>query len=154
SAPGQRTPSMRVRTRAWGERILLLALIAIFAAKGFAPAWRHLNSDFPNYYLVARLYRAGYPLERVYDWTWLQRQKDYQRIDQGLVSFIPSTLPSALVIAPLSSLPPLEAKHRWLILNLFFLLLTGCLLVQLTKLHWERVALLVFLAFIPLRNNF
>ena len=138
----------------WVERLLLLVLIAGFAAKGFVPAWRHLNSDFPNYYLVARLYRAGYPLERVYDWTWLQRQKDHQGIDQGLVSFIPSTLPSALVVAPWSSLPPLEAKHRWLVVNLALLLLIAFLLVRLTNLGSERIALLIFLAFIPLRNNF
>lgn len=144
----------RRRLWAWVERLLLLVLIAGFAVKGFVPAWRHLNSDFPNYYLVARLYRAGYPLERVYDWTWLQRQKDHQGIDQGLVSFIPSTLPSALAVAPWSSLPPLEAKHRWLVVNLALLLLVAFLLVHLTNLGWERIALLIFLAFIPLRNNF
>jgi len=139
---------------AWAEHLLLLTLVAAFAVKGLVPAWRHLNSDFPNYYLVARLYRAGYPLERVYDWTWLQRQKDHQGIDQGLVSFIPSTLPSALVVAPFTSLPPLQAKHRWLVVNLALLPLIALLLVRMTKLGWERVALLMLLAFIPLRNNF
>jgi hypothetical protein len=138
----------------WIEHLLLMLLVVCFIVNGFVPAWRHLNSDFPNYYLVARLYRAGYPLERVYDWTWLQRQKDRQGIDQGLVSFIPSTLPSALAVAPWSFLPPLEAKRRWLILNLAVLLLIAFLLTRITKLGWERVALLIFLAFIPLRNNF
>jgi len=144
----------RWKLRAWGQHVLLFFLVAVFTAKGFIPAWRHLNSDFPNYYLVARLYRAGYPLERVYDWTWLQRQKDHQGIDQGLVSFIPSTLPSALLVVPWSKLSALEAKHRWLIVNLAFLLLTALLLVRITNLGWERVGLLIFLAFIPLRNNF
>jgi Glycosyltransferase family 87/WD40-like Beta Propeller Repeat len=142
------------RWYAWAERLLLVALVTGFAIKGFVPAWRHLNSDFPNYYLVARLYRAGYPLERVYDWTWLQRQKDHQGIDQRLVSFIPSTLPSALAVAPWISLPPLEAKRRWLVVNLALLLATAFLLVSMTKLGWERVVLLIFLAFIPLRDNF
>jgi hypothetical protein len=145
---------LRRSNLAWAERLLLLILIAAFAVKGLVPAWSHLNSDFPNYYLVARLYRAGYPLERVYDWTWLQRQKDHQGIDQGLVSFIPSTLLSALAVAPLSSLQPLEAKHCWLVLNLALLPLIAFLLVRMTKLGWERVALLMFMAFIPLRNNF
>jgi hypothetical protein len=145
---------LRRSNLAWAEHLFLLILIAAFAVKGLVPAWRHLNSDFPNYYLVARLYRAGYPLERVYDWTWLQRQKDHQGIDRGLVSFVPSTLPSALVVAPWSSLPPLEAKHRWLVLNLALLPLIVFLLVRMTTLGWERVALLMFLAFIPLRNNF
>lgn len=142
------------RSWRWIKHLLLVLLVGGFIVKGFVPAWRHLNSDFPNYYLVARLYRAGYPLERVYDWTWLQRQKDRQGIDQRLVSFIPSTLPSALAVAPWSSLPPLEAKRRWLILNLGVLLLTAFVLTRITKLGWERIALLIFLAFIPLRNEF
>jgi hypothetical protein len=136
------------------ERLLLIALVILFAVKGFIPAWQQLNSDFPNYYLIARLYRAGVPLERVYDWTWLQRQKDHEGIKQGLVSFIPSTLPSALLILPWCSLSPLAAKHHWLIVNLILLLGVIVLLVRLTKLAWERVAILTFLAFLPLRNNF
>jgi hypothetical protein len=144
----------RSKRLAWVEHFVLLALIAAFAVKAFIPAWRHLNTDFPNYYLVARLYRTGYPLERVYDWTWLQRQKDHLGIEQGLVSFIPSTLPSALAVLPWCSLAPLEAKHYWLLVNLVFLVLTAFLLTRVTKLGWERVALLIFLAFLPLRNNF
>jgi hypothetical protein len=138
----------------WIQHIALLVLLGAFAITGFIPAWRHLNSDFPNYYLVARLYRAGYPLDRVYEWTWLQRQKDHQRIDQGLVSFIPSTLPSALAVIPWSSLPPLEAKHGWLLMNLVFLLLIHFLLTRITTLGSERIALLMLLAFLPLRDNF
>jgi hypothetical protein len=113
----------------------------------------HLNSDFPNYYLIARLYREGYPLERVYEWTWLQRQKDRHGIDQPLVSFIPSTLPSALVVLPLSSLPPLQAKRWWLLVNLGFLLLIAVLLTAITKLNPIRIALLMFLAVVPLRDS-
>ena len=154
SSEKSRVPRRQSKLQAWAQHLLLVILVAGFGVKGFAPAWRHLNSDFPNYYLVARLYRAGYPLERVYDWTWLQRQKDNQGIDQGLVSFIPSTLPSALAVAPLSSLPPLEAKHWWLVLNLALLPLIAILLIRMTNLGWEQVALLMFLAFIPLRNNF
>jgi len=138
----------------WAERLLLALLILFFTVSGFIPAWRHLNSDFSNYYLAARLYRAGYPLERVYEWTWFQRQKDYVGIDQGIVPFINLTLPSALPLTAWSSLPPLEAKHRWLVANLVFLLLTALLLTRITTLGWKRVALLMFLALIPLRNNF
>jgi Glycosyltransferase family 87/WD40-like Beta Propeller Repeat len=156
SASNENLRARGPRWKQWAllQHLFLVILVATFASKGLVPAWRQLNSDFPNYYLVARLYRAGYPLERVYDWTWFQRQKDHQGIDQGLVSFIPSTLLSGLAVAPWSSLPPLEAKHRWLVLNLAFLLLAGFLLVRMTKLGWERATLLIFLAFIPLRNNF
>lgn len=156
---GSAGSSDRAQIRSWGaqrwlERLVLAVLVVGFVAKGFIPAWSHLNSDFPNYYLVARLYRAGYPLERVYDWIWFQRQKDHLGIDQGLVSFIPSTIPSALAVAPWCSLPPLAAKRRWLVLNVALLLFTGFLLGRMTKLGWERTALVMFLAWIPLRDNF
>lgn len=144
----------KFRPLTWVQHLLLLALLAGFVGKGFIPAWRQLNSDFPNYYLIARLYHAGYPLARVYEWTWLQRQKDHQAIHQGLVSFTPSTLPSALAILPWSSRPPLEAKHGWLIANLVFLGLVAFLLTRITALGWERITLLMFLTFVPLRENF
>ena len=153
--PAQNPASLhRFAWGAWAERLLLAFLILFFTVSGFIPAWRHLNSDFSNYYLAARLYRAGYPLERVYEWTWFQRQKNYAGIDQGLVPFINLTLPSALPLVSWSSLPPLEAKHRWLVTNLVFLLVTAFLLTRMTALGWKRVTLLMFLALIPLRNNF
>src|SRR5690348_15012314 len=101
------------------EHLLLISLIAAFVLKGLVPAWNHLNSDFPNYYLVARLHRAGYTLDRIYEWIWLQRQKDHLGIDQGIVTFIALTPPSALAIEPFSSLSPLAAKRCWLVANLF-----------------------------------
>jgi hypothetical protein len=138
----------------WSERVFLLALILFFAATGFTPAWKHLNSDFPNYYLTARLYRQGYPLERVYEWTWFQRQWDHVAIDQSLVGCGPMTLPSALAVLPFSSLPPLTAKRCWLVLNLAFLALTAILLAWSTSLGLRRIGLLMFLAMLPLRSNF
>jgi hypothetical protein len=138
----------------WGERVLLIVLILLFITKGLIPAWKHLNTDFPNYYLGARLYRQGYPIERVYEWTWFQRQKDHFGIDQRLVGFIPLTLPSILPVMGWSFLPPLRAKHFWLLMNLLFLALTAVLLKTSTKLDMRRVALLTFLAIVPLRNNF
>ena len=52
------------------ERTLVCVLVALFVWRGLIPAWRSLNTDFPNYYLAAKLLRGGYPLERVYDWVW------------------------------------------------------------------------------------
>src|ERR1700722_1370930 len=140
--------------RSPGQRILLTVLILSFVRWGFVPGWRHLNSDFRNYYVVARLYREGYPLERVYEWIWFQRHADHSGIGQSLVSYIPLTLPSALVVSPLSSLPALQAKRYWLLANLAFLALTLLLLIGSTKLGPQRVGLLMFLAVVPLSSNF
>jgi len=58
----------------WLEWALLVAALVLFVWRGFLPAWRHLLTDFPNYYLAGRLFRAGAPLDRLYDAVWLQRQ--------------------------------------------------------------------------------
>ena len=142
------------RRAAWIERTLVFVLAALFVWRGLIPAWRSLNTDFPNYYLAARLFRGGYPLERVYDWVWFQRQKDHAGIDQPLVGYAPLSLFSALLVAPLAGLPPLEAKRIWLVVSLFLLGAAAMLLHLMTRLTPRRIALIVFLAVVPLRTNF
>src|SRR5215469_7072736 len=88
SAEAAQTWQGSSRLWVWGERLLLLVLVAAFAVKGFIPGWRQLNTDFPNYYLVATLLRAGYPMEKVGDWVWLQRQGDHFGIGH-MVGFYP-----------------------------------------------------------------
>jgi hypothetical protein len=144
----------RERWCVWLERALACALAALFVWRGLVPAWRILNTDFPNYYLAARLFRGGYPLERIYDWVWFQRQKDHAGIDQPLVGYVPLTLFSALVVAPFASLPPLDAKRCWLVVSLLLLGATAYLLRRMTRLAPRRIALMVFLAVVPLRTNF
>src|ERR1700689_5504124 len=140
--------------KVWAVRALVALLFLLFMHRAFLPAWAHLDSDFANYYLAARLYREGYPVERVYDWTWFQRQKDHAGIEQPLVGFIPSTLTSALTILPLTSLSPLQANRSWLVVSFGLLLLAACLLKTITSLTWRRVGLLTFLAVAPLHKNF
>jgi Glycosyltransferase family 87/WD40-like Beta Propeller Repeat len=136
------------------EYLVLLILGGVFLWRGFLPAWKSLNTDFPDYYLVARLYHQGYPLEQIYDWTWIQRQKDHAGIDRPIVAFALLTPFSLLPVLPFSSLTPLAAKHYWLLVNLVLLFLTGWLLSRMTTLGPRRIAILTFLAVIPLRTNF
>jgi Glycosyltransferase family 87/WD40-like Beta Propeller Repeat len=148
------TSQSRFYQHPWVERILLVALILSFVVWGLIPAWTRLNTDFPNYYLAARLFHQNHPFERVYDWVWFQRQKDHLGIDRSIIGTVPLTPPSLVALAPLSSLSPLRVKQLWLLLNLVFLLATIVLLKLSVRLQWQQVALLVFLAVIPLRNNF
>jgi len=136
------------------EWILLAMLLAIFAERGFLPAWRTLNTDFPTYYLAASLHRRGIPLDRAYEWLWFQRQEDYLGVPQALVSFAANPPMCALPILPFSVLSPLAAKRVWLVLNLGFLVLALELLRRVTKLSWRRVALISLLCIVPLRANF
>ena len=137
------------------EWTLLAVLLALFAERGFLPGWRTLvNSDFPNYYLAASLYKRGIPLDRVYEWHWFQRQEDRLSSPRALVVFVPNPPLCALPVLPFSRLPPLVAKRAWLILNLGFLLLALWLLHSVTKLAWLRTALILLLCMWPLRVNF
>ena len=74
SGAGARSADLAPPWLEWG---LLAVALGLFIWRGFLPAWRHLLSDFPNYYLAGRLFRDGVPLDRLYDWEWLQRQKDH-----------------------------------------------------------------------------
>jgi hypothetical protein len=150
SQPG----SQYSRSIAVAEWILLAVLLAIFADRGFLPAWRTLNTDFPNYYLAASLHHRGIPLDRAYEWIWFQRQKDYLSIPQPLVGFVPNPPMCALPILPLSGLSPLAAKRVWLVLNLGFLVLALELLRRVTILPRRRIALISLLCVVPLRANF
>jgi hypothetical protein len=136
------------------EWFVVVILVLLFAGRGLLPGWRSLNTDFPNYYLAASLVRRGIPIDRIYEWTWLQRQNDYLGVRDGLVSFAPNPPACALVALPLTSFSPLTAKRVWLILNLGFLLIALETLRRVTRVRWRRLLLIVLLCIVPLRMNF
>lgn len=135
------------------EWMLLALLITYLGVRTLPRAWRTLNTDFPNYYLTARLTREHYDTSRIYEWIWVQRQKDHHEIDQRIVGMVPITPFSTLIVWPLTSMPVLSAKHCWLILNLGLLIATLAILQRLTRLPWRRVALVAALS-LPLQVNF
>src|SRR5580704_995697 len=125
--------------RSWIETALCAALATLLFWKGILPAWRVLNTDFPNYYLVARLLREGYSLDRIYDWIWLQRIKDHWGLDQALVGFAGLTPFSALPIVPFALLPSIVAKRLWILANLLFLGSSVELMSRVTTLGRRRI---------------
>ena len=131
------------------EYLVLATLVTIFIWRGFVPAWNTPSSDFQDYYLAARLYRQGYSLEQIYDWTWIQRQKDHAGMEGPVVAFALLTPFSLLPVLPFSSLPPLLAKRGWLLLNLVLLGLSAYLLRRMSRLSARRLAILIFLAITP-----
>lgn len=144
-----------VRTVLAAEWAVLAVAAMYFGGRALPRAWRHLNTDFPNYYVTARLLREGYNTSRIYEWIWLQRQKDHMGIrrgDQPVVGFVPHTPFSALVMWPLTFWPPLAAKHIWIVFNLMLLAAVAVLLRSLTQLPWRRLALIIGLSYPLLRN--
>ncbi len=136
-----------------GEWILFFILIAYFGVHTLRHAWRTLNTDFPNYYLAAHLVHDAKDTSRIYEWVWLQRQKDNREMDQRIIALVPITAFSTLIVGPLTLFSPLVAKHWWLIANCGMLLGCVCLIRSLVKLSWRWTMLLAGIDF-PLHRNF
>ncbi|MGC2403225.1 MAG: glycosyltransferase 87 family protein [Acidobacteriaceae bacterium] len=136
------------------ETACCIALAALLLWKGIIPGWQHLRTDFPNYYLVARLIREGYSLDRIYDWIWLQRIKDHWGIDQPLVGFAGLTPFSALPLVPFSFFAALTAKRLWIAGNLLLLGVAVEALNKVTVIGRRRIWLLFLLCVFPLRTSF
>ena len=134
--------------------ILLPALLVALCVGGLVPAWKTLNTDFPNYFVAASLHNHGVALDRAYEWTWFQRQKDHLGIDQALVGYAPHPPLCALPLLPLTHLSALDAKRVWLLLNLLLLGATFWILQRITKQPVVEVITLGLLCIVPLRSNF
>ncbi len=131
--------------------MLLLALLYL-GVHTMPRAWDKLNTDFPNYYLSARIAHEGSDTARLYEWVWLQREKDHRALDARLIGLIPITPFSTLVMWPITGLAPLTAKHVWLLVNLALLVPLCWLLRSITGLPYRRIALVFALSF-PLHRN-
>ena len=137
------------------EWLALLAAVSYMCVRTLPRAWQKLDTDFPNYYLAARLLHEGYDTDRIYEWIWMQRQKDHIRIeksDQPIVAFVTLTPFSALLVWPLTAWEPLSAKHIWIAFNLALLVPVGFFIHLLTSLEWRRIALLIVVTF-PIHRN-
>lgn len=115
-------------------------------------AWNGLVTDFPNYYMSARLAHEHYDTSRMYEWTWLQREKDQHAVDIRVIGLIPITPFSTLVIWPLTAFAPLAAKHIWILLSLALIVPISWMLRSMASLSYQRIAL-VFSLSIPLYRN-
>ena len=115
-------------------------------------AWRPLNTDFPNYYMAARLVHEHYDTSRMYEWTWLQREKDHLGVDRRVVGLLPITPFSTLAVWPIAELKPLTAKHVWIVFNLLLLIPLAWMLRRMTGLSYSRIVLVYALSF-PLYRN-
>jgi glycosyl transferase family 87/WD40 repeat protein len=137
--------------RSLERAVLCLAVLYLFVHT-LPRAWRTLNTDFPNYYMSARLAHEGYDTSRMYEWSWLEREKDHRAVDIRVIGLLPITPFSTLAMWPLTELAPLTAKHIWILLNLAFLIPIGWMLRSMTGLSYQRVALVMALCF-PLHRN-
>lgn len=140
------------RVVVWTERSLLFLLVLYLFLHTLPRAWNRLNTDFPNYYIAARLVHEHYDTSRMYEWIWLQREKDHRAIDDKAIGLVPITPFSTLFVWPVAELPPLTAKQIWIVGNLLLLIPLAWMLRSMTGLNYRRVALIFALSF-PLHRN-
>ena len=146
------TISRNNRIIEWAERGTLFLLILYVCFHTLPRAWRGLVTDFPNYYMSARLAHEGYDTSRMYEWDWLQREKDHRAVDVRVIGLVPITPFSTLIMWPLTRLAPLAAKHLWIAFNLALLFPLCWLLHLMTGLAYRRIALVLALS-VPLYRN-
>ena len=136
----------------WLERGALFLLLLFLGAHTLPRAWGKLNTDFPNYYISAKFAHEGVDTDRMYEWVWLQREKDRRAIDVPVIGLLPITPISTLPMWPLVRFSPLTAKHLWILLNLALLVPLCWLLRSLTGLSYQRIGLVFAFSF-PLHRN-
>jgi hypothetical protein len=127
-------------------------LVTYFFVHRGPETWNGLNVDFPDYFVTASLLHEHYDTSRVYEWIWLERQKDHREYERQEVNLAPSTTFSTLVLYPFTGMPILAAKHCWIAINVGLLLGALWLLRDLTQLPWRRLALVAALSS-PLHTN-
>ncbi|MBW8749769.1 MAG: DUF2029 domain-containing protein, partial [Acidobacteria bacterium] len=137
---------------AWIERSILLLAVLYLSFHTLPHAWKQLNTDFPNYYLTAKLVGEHTDMARAQEWVWLQRQKDLHAIPNPLIALVPITPFSTLILYPFNGLEPLTAKHVWIVCNLLLLIPLAWFLRRLTGLSYTRIAL-AFALSLPLHHN-
>ena len=84
----------------WSERVVLCLSLLYLCIHTLPQAWKTLNTDFPNYYMAARLAHEGYDTSRIYEWSWIEREKDHRAVDIRVIGLLPITPFSTLAVWP------------------------------------------------------
>jgi Glycosyltransferase family 87/WD40-like Beta Propeller Repeat len=137
---------------AWIERAVLLLLILYLSIHIMPRAWRSLITDFPNYYTAAQIAEQGFDTSRMYEWQWIEREKDHRAIPIRVIGLVPITPFSTLFVWPLTHLGALTAKRAWIAFSLLILFPAASMIRSMTGLHYRRIALILALSF-PLYRN-
>jgi hypothetical protein len=127
-------------------------VVVLFSA--IRTGWTRVSTDFPNYYTAAVAVRHHDPLPNLYDWTWFARQMNYAGIENQLGGYVPQTPATMLPMVPIARFQPLTAKRIWIVLNLILLPAIIVILVRMTGVRWEYLAVLLLCGYRSLMTNF
>jgi len=128
---------------------MLAALTGYVLLQGVVPALSRLDTDFPNYFIAARIVRDGQDTTRLYDDSWFQQQMRSNGVgSEG--KFAPFPPPTALLLVPLAHFTPLGALRVVTVVNVLCLLLSMVVLVRMLGWHPIDAALFVLSSFTAL----
>jgi hypothetical protein len=130
---------------------IILFLFQIYF--GIIPGWKKITSDFPNYYVSAKLFSAHKDLSVLYDNNLFNEKiKEYGINAAG--QFIPYSPPNALVFLPLTSFDPLTAKRVWIFFNVCLIFLCGFLIQRITQWNFILSLNVLLLSGFSMANDF
>lgn len=132
---------------------LILIQLFFFLYAGLIPAWRSVNSDFPNYYTSSRMLKERADLSQLYNNERFNEQIHAYGIDQQ-GKFAPFPPPTAFVMLPLSGFDPLTAKRIWTCVNLLLLAFSIFLFRKISDLSLSSSLLFFLAGGMALVNNF
>lgn len=131
---------------------LTIALLLFQIYLGIIPGWKKITSDFPNYYVSAKLLSEQKDLSVLYDNVSFNKQiKNYGIDAPG--QFALYSPPNALVFIPFINFSPLAAKRIWLVINILLIILCGFLIKEITNWQLIRSFNLLFLSGFALAND-
>lgn len=131
---------------------LLAAFTCFQLYFGIIPGLTSTQSDFPNYYVSARLLFEKNKEVKLYDNDWFQDQIDLNGID-AKGKFSPFPPPTAFILAPLAGMNPLTAKRIWLFINLVLIFFCAVLIRKISAINFRDSLLLILCSGIALANT-
>jgi hypothetical protein len=135
------------------QMLLLTGIVIFIFWKGIIPAFREIETDFPNYYTASRLVLEGQSLDSLYNDAWFQRRMAEYGISVA-GKFSPFPPPTALVMIPLARLDVLDAQRVWTLVNVVLLVAFVFLLSRILCVSPATAFLLTGMSGLALANNF
>lgn len=141
-----------MRTPLLGAAIIVLGVRLIWLY--IVPAWNHIVTDFPNYYVSAWAVRHGDALTDLYDPVWFEREKHRAGIEKpaALFNYFPPM--NALIMWPFVHLAPVDAKRAWTVVNMIALAGVIALTAKMSQFGWLPCTAIALLGNDALGNNF
>lgn len=131
---------------------LTIVLFLFHIYFGIIPGWKKITSDFPNYYVSAKLLSEHKDLSVLSDnILFNQKIKEYGINAEGQFALYPP--PNALILLPFVSFDPLTAKRIWLTINVFLVFLCGLLIKKINQWNFVRSINALLIAGFALAND-